>query len=156
MNRQPFQQRTFRLVGIEQRDRLLALVGNLPLDAVKPLEVVIREEKKKRTLDQNALYWSGPLADIAEQAWAYGRQYCDKAWHDEFRKLYLPDDKRPGFDQTHVKDGYEKWIIGVSGEPVLIGSTTELTVKGMSVYLEQVYAHGANLGVQFSERGHDL
>lgn len=53
--RPPFQPRTFRLVGTDQRARLIALVENLPLDAAKPLEVVIREEKKARTLDQNAI-----------------------------------------------------------------------------------------------------
>ncbi len=155
MKRPPFQQRTFRLVGIEQRDRLLALVGNLPLDALKPLEVVIREEKKARKLDQNALYWAGPLRDIAEQAWVHGRQFSAEVWHEHFKREFLPEfiDAITVLSD-HVKDGYHKWARTPGGDRVLIGSTTQLTVKGMSAYLEQVYAYGANLGVQFSERGH--
>ena len=47
-NRQPFQQRTFRLVDHEAERRLVALIENLPVDADPPLEVVIREEKRKR------------------------------------------------------------------------------------------------------------
>ena len=155
MKRPPFQQRTFRLVGIEQRDRLLALVGNLPLDALKPLEVVIREEKKKRSLDQNALYWSGPLRDIAEQAWVHGRQFSAEVWHEHFKREFLPNEAREDFDDhSHVKDGYRKWAVKPDDTLAMIGSTTQLTVKGMSAYLEQGYAAGANLGVQFSERGH--
>ncbi len=153
--RPQFNTRTFRLVGIDQRDRLLALVGNLPIDTQKPLEVVIREEKKARKLDQNALYWAGPLRDIAEQAWVRGRQYSAEVWHEHLKRECLPDDEAsPDFDDTHVKDGYRKYAITPGGDCVLIGSTTQLTVKGMSAYLEQVYAAGANLGVQFSERGH--
>ena len=150
--RPPFQSRTFRLVGIEQRDRLLALVGNLPLDALKPLEVVIREDKKARKPDQNALYWSGPLRDIAEQAWVHGRQFSAEVWHEHFKREFLPDENRPDFDDTHVKDGYRKWALTPGDFAVLIGSTTQLTVKGMSAYLEQVYACGASLGVQFGAR----
>lgn len=152
--RPQFQLRTFRLVGIDQRDRLLALVGNLPIDTQKPLEVVIREEKKARKLDQNALYWAGPLRDIAEQAWVHGRQYSAEVFHEYFKREFLPDPDHSDFDDTNVKDGYRKWADMPNGMRVLVGSTTQLTVKGMSAYLEQVYAAGANLGVQFSERGH--
>lgn len=152
--RPQFNTRTFRLVGIDQRDRLLALVGNLPIDTQKPLEVVIREEKKARKLDQNALYWAGPLRDIAEQAWVRGRQYSAEVFHEYFKREFLPDPDHSDFDDTHVKDGYRKWADMPNGMRVLVGSTTKLTVRGMSAYLEQVYAAGANLGVQFSERGH--
>lgn len=152
MKRQPFQTRTFRLVGTDQRARLIALVENLPIDFAKPLEVVIREEKKARKLDQNALYWAGPLRDIAEQAWVHGRQYSAEVFHEHFKREYLPDNESPDFDDMHVKDGYQKWAITPSGDRVLIGSTTGLTVRGMAAYLEQVYAYGASLGVQFSER----
>lgn len=153
MKRPPFATRTFRLVGTDQRARLIALVENLPLDAAKPLEVVIREEKKKRSPDQNALYWAGPLRDIADQAWVRGRQYSDKLWHEYFKREFLPDPDRADCDDSHIKDGYVKWASIPSREtPVLIGSTTGLTVRGMAAYLEQVYAYGASLGVHFSER----
>jgi hypothetical protein len=34
---------------------------------------------------------------------------------------------------------------------VLIGSTQKLTKHGFSLYMEQIYAYGAELGVRFSE-----
>ena len=151
MKRPTFQQRTFRLADREIVKRLGALIENLPVDAARPLEVVIREEKRKRTLDQNSLYWSGPLRDIAEQAWVQGRQYSAEVFHEYLKREYLPDNEAQDFDDTHVKDGYRKWAITPSGERALIGSTTGLTLRGMAAYLEQVYAYGASLGVQFSD-----
>ena len=153
MKRQPFQTRTFRLVGTDQRARLIALVENLPIDFAKPLEVVIREEKKARKLDQNALYWAGPLRDIAEQAWVRGRQYSADVWHEHLKREFLPEPDRADCDDSHIKEGFAKWATTPGGDFVLVGSTTGLTVRGMAAYLEQVYAYGASLGVQFSERG---
>ena len=45
--------------------------------------------------------------------------------------------------------------IGVSEQTLdggqhLVGSTTQLTVRGFSDFLEQVFAFGSSLGVQFS------
>lgn len=150
--RPPFKTRTFRLVGYAQIHLLSAFVRCLPADAAKPLEVVIREEKKPRKPDQNALMWSGPLRDIAEQAWVCGNQFDVKTWHEHYKREYLPDEADPCFDPSHVKDGYRKWAYSPKGEQILIGSTTDLTVKGFSVYLELIYADGANLGVCFREQ----
>ena len=44
---------------------------------------------------------------------------------------------------------YVKWKINADGDRYLKGSTTKLTKHGFSVYLEQIYAFGAELGVQF-------
>ncbi len=147
MTRPQFQQRTFRLVGRQQVAALLALVGNLPVDPAKPIEVVIREEKKIRRADANALMWVGPLKDIAEQAWIAGRQYSAEAFHEFFKRDFLPE-----IESDQTKDGYVKWVISPSGDRILVGSTTQLTVKGMARYLEQVYAYGASMGVQFGAR----
>lgn len=150
--RPPYKQRTFRLVGYEQINLLAAVVRNLPVDPIKPLEVIIREEKRARKLDQNALMWSGPLRDIAEQAWVHGKQFRAEVWHEYFKQLSLPDENAFGFQPDHVKDGYRKWDYLPTGARVLVGSTTQLTVKGFAHYLEQIYSAGANLGVRFGAR----
>jgi hypothetical protein len=149
--RQPFVTRKIRLVGEMQREALIALARNLPIDPQKPLEAVFREEVKARKLDQNALMWVGPLADISEQAWISGRRLTDKGWHEIFKRLYLPEE----FDAKLCKEGYQKWDYDENGEPLLIGSTTDLTIKGFALYLEQVYAHGANMGVEFRANPND-
>lgn len=150
MKRQPFATRTIRLVGPMQRDTVMALVPHLPLGADRPLEVVIREQVKARKPDQNSLMWAGPLRDIAEQAYINGRSYSAEVWHEHYKRLHLPEE----FDAEQCKEGYRKWDYTPAGERVLIGSTTDLTVRGFALYLQQVEADGANMGVQFhaSER----
>jgi hypothetical protein len=146
--RDKFEQRRILLRTRDQVDRVLALVQNLPLDQNKPLEVLIREEVRARKLDQNALMWVGPLADIAAQAWVDGRQFSAEVWHEFAKKEFLPDD----FDAELCKDeNYRKWDFDPSGDRVLVGSTTQLTVKGFAQYLEQLHAFGGSLGVQFHE-----
>lgn len=144
MTDQPFPTRRIILAAEEQRDRAIALLANVPLG----LEVLIRRPVKVRGMDQNALMWVGPLADIAAQAWVAGRQYSAEVWHEQFKREYLPEE----FDEELTKEGYRKWDFTPNGDRVLIGSTTQLTKKGFSQYLTQVEAFGAGLGVQFSAR----
>jgi hypothetical protein len=143
--RQPFAKRVIVLRAEEQRERALALVRNLPLDADKPLQITVDEYRPPRKPDQNALMWAGPLADIAEQAWLEGRKYSAEAWHEFLKQELLPEE----FDPLLCREGYEKWTITPKGDRALIGTTTKLTVKGMAQYLESLYAFGASLGVTF-------
>lgn len=146
MSRPKFQTRKILLRSEVQRDNLLALIPNLPMDNDKPLEIVIREEVKVRGLDQNALMWVGPLDDIEKQAWVHGRQYSAEVWHEYFKEEFLPED----YDEELTKEGYCKWDYGPDGKRRLIGSTKQLTKKGFSQYLNKVEAHAATeYGVQF-------
>jgi hypothetical protein len=146
--RPAFKTRHIRLTGDTVRAVAMAAISNAPIDPGKPLEMILREEKKTRKPDQNAAMWSGPLADIAGQAWTRGRQFSAEVWHEYFKREYLPEDTDPEIDVL-AKDGYRKWDIDPVGERVLIGSTTQLTVRGMALYMTQIEACGAELGVQF-------
>ena len=149
--RQPFKTRKIRLIAKDQVSTLLSLIPNLPIDAEKPLEVVIREEVKSRKQDQNNLMWACQLKDISEQAYVDGRTYTPEVWHEHFKELFLPDEF--SYDKNNiqevVKEGYKKWEDAPSGTRILVGSTTQLTVKGFALYLQQIEAFGANLGVMF-------
>lgn len=145
MRREKFPTRTIRLVSCVQLQTALALLPNLPLDAEHPLEVILREEVKARKPDQNALMWSGPLFDISEQGYVNGRTYTPEVWHEHFKAEFLPEE----FDPELTKEGYRKYDYTPSGARVLIGSTTELTIKGFAQYLERVIAFGAGIGVMF-------
>lgn len=148
MTRQKFEKRRMLLRGPEQVERAIALLRAVPLDEAKPLELLVREEVKERKLDQNALMWVGPLKDIAEQAWVFGRQHTDLVWHHYFKEQFLPDE----YDPDLCKDEqYQKWAAGPGGGRVLVGSSTDLTIKGFAQYLEQIHAFGASLGVEFHE-----
>ena len=149
--REKFPTRTIRLVGATQLNTVLSLLPNLPIDEKKPLEVVIREEVKPRKLDQNALMWAGALSDIAEQAYVQGRRFTAEVWHEHFKDLYLPEE----FDEELTKSGYKKYDYTPTGKRVLVGSTTQLTVKGFALYLTQIEAFGGNLGVMFHANPND-
>lgn len=148
MIRDKYPTRTIRLIGEVQLKTAHTILDNVPIDSEHPLEVVIREEVKKRGLDHNSAYWAGPLADIAAQAYIGGRTYSADVWHFHFKVLYLLEE----FDPELCLAGYRKWDITPSGERVLVGSTTQLTVKGFAQYLTQVEADGAGMGVQFRAR----
>jgi hypothetical protein len=140
--------RVFFLREERNRDTLLGLIKNLPLDQDKPMQVTVESFRPVRKKSQNDLMWSGPLKDIAEQAWLDGRQFSAEVWHEYFKANLLPDE----FDPDLCKDGYQKFDLGPDGSRIMIGSTTQLTVKGMAQYLEALMAFGANLGVEFHTR----
>jgi hypothetical protein len=144
--REKFATRTIYLVGEPQRETLTSLARQLPIDPQHPLEIVVREKIKTRGLDANARMWVGPLKDIAEQGYVGGRSYSAEVWHEHFKKEFLPEE----FDAELTKEGYAKWDYTPGGDRILIGSTTQLTVKGFAQYMTQVEAFGANLGVEFS------
>lgn len=148
-NTPKFDARRFVLAGEEQRRNAIALLSNVPLG----LEVLIREQVKQRGLDANALMWAGPLKDIAEQAYVGGRRYSAEVWHEQFKAEFLPEDDATDLCEL-VKDPikWKKWDYTPNGDRVLIGSTTDLTKKGFSQYLEQIHAYGSLLGVQFGVR----
>lgn len=147
-DRPPYGTRTFRLVDEVARQRCIAMLSHAPLDKLRPLEVLIREPQRARKPDQQALLFAGPMKDIAEQAWFEGVQYPVEVLHYWCKKQFLPDE----FNAEECLEGYVKWSTDPSGDPVLVGSTKQLTVKGYSNYLEQVFAFGAALGVQFSTK----
>ena len=136
--------RTIRLVSPLQVQTALALIPNLPIDPEHPVEIVIRLAQKKRTVDQNSLMWSA-LTEIAEQAWVQGRQYDAEILHELMKRELLPEDHRDGV----TREGYRKWAILPNGERQCVGSTTMLTTRGFSDYIEQIWAKGAELGVEF-------
>lgn len=142
-----FAKRRFEMRSEQVRESLLALVRNLPLDDRKPLQVTVEEYRPARKMSQQALLFAGPMTDIAEQAFFEGKQYSVEVLHHFCKKSFLPEQ----FDSELCRsDDYQKWGVDPLGERVLIGSTTDLTVKGYSLYLEQVFCFGAELGVQFT------
>ena len=146
MERTPFPQRKFRLVSDMVRESAIAALRNAPIDPDHPVEFLLREEVKARKPDQNSLMWAGPLKDIAEQGYVDGRTFSATVWHEHFKREYLPEE----FDPALCKEGYRKWDYTPKGDRVLVGSTTQLTVRGFALYMKEVEAYAqVELGVQF-------
>jgi hypothetical protein len=93
-----------------------------------------------RTVLQNAFYWAAVLKQISEQA---PGNWTPDAWHEAFKRTEL---------------GYEVMRVKVAGrkKPTVyrrLKSTTDLTVKQFSDYLDRVIASATTaLGVTFEFR----
>lgn len=150
MKRARFPTQKILVVSPAQLSTAAAVLKTVPVDAANPIEIRIGEQVKGRNKDQNALMWAGPLRDIANQAYVNGQTYSIDVWHEHFKREFLPEEA----DIELTREGYQKWRYLPSGERILKASTGDLTTKGFSIYLEQIYAYGASLGVQFgvSER----
>lgn len=104
-------------------------------DRGRPLRMILTSEERKRNAEQNRFYFGVVLRDISAQAWVDGQQFGKAAWHEYFATEY----------------GVMEEIRLPFGEIVLRRkSTTDMTVKEFSKYLNQIQAYAANeLGVEF-------
>lgn len=148
-NRDQYPARSILLVGELQREAAHAALRNAPLDPDRPLELLLREKPKARKPDQNAAMWSGPLADIAEQGYVDGRTYKAEVWHEFFKREFLPEEYDP---ELCKREDYRKWDHTPKGDRVLVGSSTDLTVRGFALYMKQIEVYAQiELGVQLHE-----
>ena len=120
-------------------------LGKLPTDG--SMEVVIQKHVKKRTQGQNRYQWKAILGDISRQVRIDGKSYTPKIWHEHLKGLFLPDVA----DEELTLTSYVKWQEMPDGTLKMVGSTTKLTTKGMSIYFEKLYAYAVTeLDVRFS------
>lgn len=134
----------YKIDSEKAKEYMLLQLQALSLEPVKIVEV--KPYQKLRTSDQNRLMWKSLLGDFANQAYVDGRLFGAKTWNRHLKELYLPEHYEEGI----TKEGYQKWEEGIKGDLILVGSTTQLTTRGMSDYLEQCYAFGCDLGVRFT------
>jgi hypothetical protein len=76
-----------------------------------------------------------------------GKRYSEEVWHEILKARFLPDQPTDGI----TLKGYKKWLEMPDGSMHLVGSTTKLTTRGFSKYLEDCMAWGASeLGIRFT------
>lgn len=105
------------------RQRCIDLISKLNVE--KKWEVTIGRKTKKRTLSQNALYhkWVGIIADET------GNDNEDV--HEAFKRKFVPPRE-----------------VEIFGEILMRQSTTDFDTKGMTEYMEKVYAFSVSeLGI---------
>lgn len=147
--RDKFQTRQIVLRDKLQVTTAISLISNLPIDAERPLEVVVREFQKKRSNDANNYYWNR-IGEISEQALLEGKRFSENAWHHLFKEWFLPEK----YEERITREGYVKWDTSPSGERILVGSTKDLLTRGFANFTTEVEAYGAGgLGVRFRECG---
>ena len=135
----------YRITNGDQRKFAIANIKELPADGTMVVE--IKKYVKKRNNAQNSLAWAGMLTDFSQQVEIDGHKFLPESWHEVLKKNFLPEQ----FDQELTLQGYKKWEELPDGSMKLVGSTTKLTTKGFSEYMEACYAYGAQeFGVRFS------
>lgn len=110
---------------------------------IERLSFTVQPLEDQRSLQQNAFMWGVVLKEISQQAKVNGIGATPDGWHlyfkrkhlgYKFKKVVLPGKKRPSVTKE-------------------LRSTTDLSVKKMSAYLEAVIAEAVtDFGVMFSER----
>lgn len=133
----------------EHCTRAMLIIKELPLLPV--MEVIIREHKKDRSADQNALYWKW-LSIIGNELGE-----SKEAVHERYKDAYLVqiyerDD--PDYAEminslrTVWKQGMKTEAVQLRKRIVALTSTTTATVKQMSEYMTEIERHAATLAIQ--------
>jgi len=121
------------ILSPHNRDVAKQMVDNAPDGHI--LEV----RPPKRSLDSNRYYWA-VLGDISEQM-VVGKAYEPSIWHVYFKQLFLPD------LMQELPDG---------SLSIVPPSSTKLTQKEFSEYLEKVVKWSLEHDVRFSENTRGL
>ena len=141
MKREKYPTRKVRIVGELQRDTAIAILQNAPLDANKPLEMILREEKCKRTLEQSAKFHA-MCGDVANQKQWGGK----KLSLDQWKVLFVSG-------HTVATNGSSEIVPGIEGEFVNIReSTANMTLSRLSSLIEYVYAWGSENGIMWGAK----
>ena len=134
----------FKINNDTAKTSVLLKIQSLSFEPVMTVE--IKPFQKLRTSDQNRLMWKSLMGDIASQAMIEGRLFSQQVWHEWLKEKFLPEQAEEGVTTAD----YVKWLEMPDGSLKMVGSTTKLTTRGMSDYLEQCYAYGCELGVRFT------
>ena len=121
------------ILSPHNRDVAKQMVDNAPDGHI--LEV----RPPKRSLDSNRYYWA-VLGDISEQM-VVGKAYEPSIWHVYFKQLFLPD------LMQELPDG---------SLSIVPPSSTKLTQKEFSEYLEKVVKWALEHDVRFSDNTRGL
>lgn len=104
--------------------------------AGQSVEVIVRERKSKRSLDQNAKL-NAMCGDLASQVVWHGQQISKDDWRHIFVAAYRKE---------------QRVVPGINGGFVVLGaSSRNLTVHECSEVMEMIYAFGAERGVSWSD-----
>ena len=107
-------------------------LSKLPCDG--SMEIVIREYKKHRSLQQNRLMWK-LINEVSEKVIWYGEKLTPENWKDVLTASLKKQTVVPGIDGGFVVCGT---------------STSKMTVKELNELIELTIAFGTQQGVKFS------
>lgn len=111
---------SLNIIGESQRHRAIEMIAGLPMVPVH--EVVIRERKSKRSLDQNALHWKRLDALRLHVADSTGQFYSAEDLHEFFKAKFL-----------------DVQMVEVGGDSVKVQrTTTKMNTREFSDFMESI------------------
>ena len=136
--------KTITLKSQELKDRAVAIIEALSFEPLH--EVVIREHKKDRSLEQNALYWKW-LTIIGEEL-----GYSKEEAHMVYKERYLVNIFSRDDIEYAAMIGNIKLVGGAKGVSIMnkiidMTSTVDASVKQMTEYLNSIALHAQELGI---------
>lgn len=140
--------KTLIITSPEVQERAYRIVKNLPLDVVH--DVIIREHKKNRSLDQNALYWKW-VTIIADELGYTKDEYHEIAKEKHLVPILIENDESfwemwNSLREVY-KNGLQNQALALKKKTVSLCTTTTLNVKLMADYMGQIEKEAIGLGI---------
>lgn len=137
------------LVSEAHKTRIMLMIEGLPLEPLH--EIIIREHKKDRSAEQNAIYWKW-LTVIANEL-GETKEALHEHYKDRFLvQIYERDNEEYAEMIQSLRDvwksGMKKEAVDLRKKIVALTSTTTATVKQMTEYLHCIEMRSAELAIR--------
>lgn len=152
--RQFYEPRTLMLRTDEQRERVKRYIDSLPLDQERPLRIVIDDPLPAKSRDQEKRAHA-MIGDIARTFVHAGRKWgaedMKRLLVDQFRRSTINDPDIAGLWHSMGNVEMAPALDG-SGVVMLGVQTRKFPARLYSVFIEWLFAFGAEINVQWSEK----
>lgn len=137
------------LISEAHKSRAIEIIKALPIEPHH--EIIIREHKKDRSADQNALYWQW-LTIIGNELGESKEDLHERYKSDYLVHIYERDDPEYGAMLQALRDvwrhGMKAEAAGLRKKIVMLTSTTGATTRQMSEYMTEIERHAAGLAIR--------
>jgi len=138
-----------KIISELQRSHAIALIRELNFDVVHTVE--IKEYKRNRSAEANALYWQW-LTIIGNELGEPKEALHEKYKNDFLVNIYTRDDPEYGAMVQAIRDvwryGLKAEAVGLRKKIVALTSTTGATTSQMSEYMTAIENHAATLSIR--------
>lgn len=133
----------------EHRNRALAIIGTMPIDPAH--EVIIREAKRDRSADQNALYWQW-LTIIGSELGMTKDELHEQCKARHLVPIFTRDNEDYAAMVAAVQAVRSQGMVSEAdalwSQVVRMTSTTDCNVRQMTEYLNEIKREAAGLGIR--------
>lgn len=137
------------IISPEVKNRAIEIIRALPLDVIHSVEV--KEHKRNRSAEANALYWQW-LTIIGNELGESKEDVHERYKSDYLVHIYERDDPEYSAMLQALRDiwrqGMKAEAAGLRKKIVHLTSTTTATTAQMSEYMDSIARHAASLAIR--------